>query len=262
MDQRAERTLVKAPPELWELVDDIKHLAPKGLPLAQFALRWMRRSPGFTATAVASAVNRCNAAVSSTLQLCRCSAAQPRLVRVGAMRQDFSGTEARGLFEHRLEVSDAGGSVDAEYLDVEMRQSLGRMGLECSVHPNPAPNRGPFLIGKRIEDAEIRIMTAIFRAAPAVRELLEAEGKAELALRVAVRPGGCSGFSYEMFFDSEVDDDDLQTDYGGVRVVVDPASATHLEGATLDYKEALMDSGFSINNPNVSRTCGCGQSFS
>lgn len=99
-------------------------------------------------------------------------------------------------------------------------------------------------------------------ASAKVKELLTAEGQPELALRVAVRPGGCSGFQYEMFFDSEIAADDLTADYSGVKVVVDPASASHLEGATLDYKNSLMESGFAINNPNVNRTCGCGQSFS
>lgn len=99
-------------------------------------------------------------------------------------------------------------------------------------------------------------------AAAKVSELLEQEGNSELFLRVAVRPGGCSGFSYEMFFDSELVDDDLQSSTAGVRVVVDPASASLLVGASLDYKDGLQGAGFSINNPNATRTCGCGQSFS
>jgi iron-sulfur cluster assembly protein/iron-sulfur cluster insertion protein len=88
------------------------------------------------------------------------------------------------------------------------------------------------------------------------------EGDDALALRVAVRPGGCSGFSYEMFFDTDVAPDDITTSYGDVRVVVDPSSAQLLDGATLDYKDGLQGAGFSINNPNAQRTCGCGQSFS
>lgn len=95
-----------------------------------------------------------------------------------------------------------------------------------------------------------------------VAELLEQEGNPELALRVAVRPGGCSGFSYEMFFDSDIAGDDVSTSFGSVRVVVDPSSASLLEGATLDFKDGLQGAGFSINNPNASRTCGCGNSFS
>jgi iron-sulfur cluster assembly accessory protein len=95
-----------------------------------------------------------------------------------------------------------------------------------------------------------------------VAELLVAEDQPELSLRVAVRPGGCSGLSYEMFFDSEKASDDIELNYGEVRVVVDPASAQYLDGASLDYKDALQGGGFTINNPNAQRTCGCGQSFS
>ena len=99
-------------------------------------------------------------------------------------------------------------------------------------------------------------------AASKVGELIRQEGNPDLALRVAVRPGGCSGFSYEMFFDSDVASDDLVQSFGDVKVVVDPASASLLVGATLDFKDGLTDAGFSINNPNAQRTCGCGQSFS
>ena len=99
-------------------------------------------------------------------------------------------------------------------------------------------------------------------ASKKVKELIEAEGIDGLALRVAVRPGGCSGFSYEMFFDTDVANDDVATTYGDVKVVVDPSSAMLLEGATLDYRDGLQGAGFHIENPNAQRTCGCGQSFS
>jgi len=99
-------------------------------------------------------------------------------------------------------------------------------------------------------------------AAVKVQELIKAEGDESLALRVAVRPGGCSGFSYEMFFDTDVATDDVTADYSGVKVVVDPSSAQMLTGATLDYKDGLNQAGFSIDNPNAQRTCGCGSSFS
>ncbi|HKX76009.1 MAG TPA: iron-sulfur cluster assembly accessory protein [Acidimicrobiia bacterium] len=95
-----------------------------------------------------------------------------------------------------------------------------------------------------------------------VGELIAAEGEAGLALRVAVRPGGCSGFSYEMFFDSEIESEDLIHEFGDVKVVVDPDSATHIKGSVLDYKDSLMGGGFAIDNPNVTRSCGCGNSFS
>ena len=99
-------------------------------------------------------------------------------------------------------------------------------------------------------------------AAVKVQGLIKAEGDEALALRVAVRPGGCSGFSYEMFFDTDVAADDITVDYSGVKVVVDPSSAQMLTGATLDYKDGLNQAGFSIDNPNAQRTCGCGSSFS
>ncbi|MGH9164535.1 MAG: iron-sulfur cluster insertion protein ErpA [Acidimicrobiales bacterium] len=95
-----------------------------------------------------------------------------------------------------------------------------------------------------------------------VAELLTFEDNPALALRVAVRPGGCSGYSYEMFFDSDMAPDDIETVRGPVRVVVDAASAQLLVGATLDYKDGLQGAGFSINNPSATRSCGCGQSFS
>jgi iron-sulfur cluster assembly protein/iron-sulfur cluster insertion protein len=106
------------------------------------------------------------------------------------------------------------------------------------------------------------VITLTDAAASKVQELLEAEGDTALALRVAVRPGGCSGFSYEMFFDADVAGDDQTADFGAVKVVVDPSSAQLLTGATLDYKDGLQGAGFSIDNPNATRTCGCGQSFS
>lgn len=94
-----------------------------------------------------------------------------------------------------------------------------------------------------------------------VGELISAEGEEGLALRMAVRPGGCSGFSYEMFFDSEVESGDIVESYGDVRVVIDPQSAERLRGSTLDWKDGLMGAGFAIDNPNVTKSCGCGNSF-
>jgi iron-sulfur cluster assembly accessory protein len=96
-----------------------------------------------------------------------------------------------------------------------------------------------------------------------VAELLsQEEAGSELALRVAVKPGGCSGYSYEMFFDSEVMSDDVVREFGSVKVVVDAASADLLTGSTLDFSDGLQGAGFHITNPNATRTCGCGSSFS
>lgn len=107
------------------------------------------------------------------------------------------------------------------------------------------------------------MITLTDTATSKVRELLAAEGAEELALRVAVRPGGCSGFSYEMFFDGDIAADDETATFGDdVRVIVDPQSSQLLVGATLDYKDGLDQSGFAITNPNATRTCGCGSSFS
>jgi iron-sulfur cluster assembly accessory protein len=106
------------------------------------------------------------------------------------------------------------------------------------------------------------MLTLTDTASTKVKQLIDAEGNPELVLRVAVRPGGCSGLSYEMFFDTDVSPDDVATEFGDVRVVVDPASSQYLSGASLDYKDGLQEAGFTINNPNTTRTCGCGQSFS
>ncbi|MEM8904686.1 MAG: iron-sulfur cluster insertion protein ErpA [Actinomycetota bacterium] len=106
------------------------------------------------------------------------------------------------------------------------------------------------------------MITLTDTASTKVKELIDAEGDEQLFLRVAVRPGGCSGFSYEMFFDTERADDDVVKTYGPIEVAVDPTSAQLLDGATLDFKDGMMDAGFAIDNPNASRTCGCGSSFS
>lgn len=113
--------------------------------------------------------------------------------------------------------------------------------------------------GVRTKPAPILVTDS---AAAKVAELLAQEDDDQLALRVAVRPGGCSGYSYEMFFDADQADDDIVTEVGTIKVVVDTASAELLKGASLDYKDGLQGAGFSITNPSASRTCGCGQSFS
>ena len=111
-----------------------------------------------------------------------------------------------------------------------------------------------------VDETSVIVLTGT--AVSKVKELIAQESEENLALRVAVRPGGCSGFSYEMFFDTDVAADDIKSDYDGVSVVVDPSSAPLLKGATLDFKDGLQGAGFSINNPNATRSCGCGQSFS
>jgi len=106
------------------------------------------------------------------------------------------------------------------------------------------------------------MITVTSSAATKVKELLEAEGEAGMALRIAVRPGGCSGYSYEMFFDGDRNDTDSVLQQEGITVTIDSDSGKLLNGATLDYSDGLNGKGFKITNPNNSRTCGCGQSFS
>src|SRR5487761_2799516 len=91
-----------------------------------------------------------------------------------------------------------------------------------------------------------------------VAELIAAEGTDEtLALRVSVKPGGCSGCNYDMYFAA----DDVRSEFGAVTVVVDAQSAELLAGSTLEYTDSLQGAGFHITNPNATRTCGCGNSF-
>jgi len=99
-------------------------------------------------------------------------------------------------------------------------------------------------------------------AAEKVRELqaMEPAGTAEV-LRVAIQGGGCSGFQYGLGFDRGAEDDDLSFVQHGVMVVVDPFSAPYLRGATVDFVNGLQESGFKIENPNASASCGCGHSF-
>ncbi|MBP3962277.1 iron-sulfur cluster insertion protein ErpA [Paenibacillus lignilyticus] len=94
-----------------------------------------------------------------------------------------------------------------------------------------------------------------------IKEMLEAEESPELFLRIGVKEGGCSGFSYGMGFDDELNDTDKTMEFSGLKVVVDADSMKYLNGLEIDYKESAMGGGFTINNPNASATCGCGSSF-
>jgi iron-sulfur cluster assembly accessory protein len=95
-----------------------------------------------------------------------------------------------------------------------------------------------------------------------VADLLEQEGNPEFFLRVAVQPGGCSGLRYSLYFDDRQLEGDIEMAFDrGVRVRVDRMSAPYLKGATLDWLDGLQQSGFTINNPNATGTCACGDSF-
>ncbi|HEX6844018.1 MAG TPA: iron-sulfur cluster assembly accessory protein [Actinomycetota bacterium] len=99
-------------------------------------------------------------------------------------------------------------------------------------------------------------------AAGKVKELLEEEGRADIALRVAVQPGGCSGLRYAMYLDDQVSDDKDKTDEQfGVRLVIDKMSVPYLTQATIDFVDTLEQSGFTIDNPAAQSSCACGNSF-
>ena len=100
-------------------------------------------------------------------------------------------------------------------------------------------------------------------AAEKVKVILQQEDESlkDGGLRIYVQGGGCSGFSYGMVLDDVTEEDEVFEEQG-VKVIVDPMSLKHLEGAQVDYKEDLMGGGFAIKNPNATSTCGCGQSFS
>jgi iron-sulfur cluster assembly accessory protein len=99
-------------------------------------------------------------------------------------------------------------------------------------------------------------------AATKVKNLLEQEGQSELALRVAVQPGGCSGLRYQLFFDDRSLDGDAVHEYDGFNVVVDRMSVPYLGGATIDFVDTIEKQGFTIDNPNATGSCACGDSFS
>lgn len=105
------------------------------------------------------------------------------------------------------------------------------------------------------------LITLTSRAGEKLKEIIAKQGGTDLALRVYVTPGGCSGFSYGMTFAEEVEEGDAVVENDGVRIVVDPMSAMYVKGSEIDFVDALMGGGFALRNPNAVSTCGCGQSF-
>ena len=99
------------------------------------------------------------------------------------------------------------------------------------------------------------------KAASEIKKLLAEENIPEGVLRVRVVPGGCSGFSYEMGFDDEIEKSDEIVETDGVRVAIDELSYPYLKGGILDFNDGLNGTGFAISNPNATGSCGCGQSF-
>jgi iron-sulfur cluster assembly accessory protein len=110
-------------------------------------------------------------------------------------------------------------------------------------------------------DAPAKELTLTEAAAVKVRALLDQEGRDDLRLRVAVQPGGCAGLQYQLFFDERSLDGDVELSLNGVPVVVDRMSAPYLGGATIDFTDTIEQQGFTIDNPNASSGCACGNSF-
>lgn len=98
-------------------------------------------------------------------------------------------------------------------------------------------------------------------AAQKAKALLEQEGRSDLALRIAVQPGGCAGLRYQLYFDDRTLDGDKVDDYDGIQLVVDKMSIPYLAGAQIDFADTIQQQGFTIDNPNATGTCACGDSF-
>lgn len=103
------------------------------------------------------------------------------------------------------------------------------------------------------------ILTA--EAQTKVKTLIEAEGRDDLRLRVAVQPGGCSGLIYQLYFDEQLADSDSVKEFDGVEVVIDKMSLPYLDGASIDFEDTIQKQGFTIDNPNAAGSCACGDSF-
>jgi iron-sulfur cluster assembly protein len=107
-----------------------------------------------------------------------------------------------------------------------------------------------------------KMITVTQKAADKIKEFMKEEPENPQYLRVYVQGGGCSGLSYGMGFEKAPEEDDLVMEETGIKLLVDSYSVDHLKGANVDYIESLMGSGFKINNPNVTKSCSCGHSFS
>jgi iron-sulfur cluster assembly protein len=110
-------------------------------------------------------------------------------------------------------------------------------------------------------DDKTDLITITDAALAQLKDLGQKQSMPSLGLRVFVQPGGCSGMSYGMGFADQPEDGDAITEYGGVRLFVDPTSARYIKGAEIDFVDALMGGGFTVHNPNAVSSCSCGSSF-
>ncbi|ADJ43991.1 iron-sulfur cluster biosynthesis protein [Amycolatopsis mediterranei S699] len=115
---------------------------------------------------------------------------------------------------------------------------------------------------KQAETAEeTHGVTLTDAAASKARALLEQEGRDDMHLRIAVQPGGCAGLRYQLFFDERTLDGDLFRDFDGLKVAVDRMSAPYVSEAVIDFVDTIEKQGFTIDNPNATGSCACGDSF-
>ncbi|MCP4004447.1 MAG: iron-sulfur cluster insertion protein ErpA [bacterium] len=105
------------------------------------------------------------------------------------------------------------------------------------------------------------MITVTETAAAKAKALMERDGREGFGLRLKVVGGGCSGLQYQLMFDDQVGEWDQEIEQHGLRIFVDSKSAVYLVGTSVDYVDDLNGSGFKIENPNTTSTCGCGQSF-
>jgi len=112
-----------------------------------------------------------------------------------------------------------------------------------------------------VQSGEIPRVSLTERAAHHVKRIARQEGTLGQPLRVAILPGGCSGFSYDLYFDDQAKPNDLVFDFHGVQLRVDPKSAAFLNGTEIDFVEGMQGEGFQFKNPQAKSACGCGKSF-
>ena len=112
-----------------------------------------------------------------------------------------------------------------------------------------------------VQDTTPKTVVLTDTASAKVKHLLDQEGRDDLALRIAVQPGGCAGLRYNLYFDDRTLDGDLTKDFGGITLNVDRMSAPYVEGATIDFVDTIEKQGFTIDNPNATGSCACGDSF-
>lgn len=140
----------------------------------------------------------------------------------------------------------------SNFVSIESKPAEGASA--APVQPTPAPASQGNAAGIQVTDRAVkRIKIAIAK---------EGISPEEGGLRLGVLGGGCSGLSYSIKFDSRPRERDRIFEFDGVRIFVDPKSFIYLHGMTLDYEETLMRQGFNFINPNSTRSCGCGSSFS